>query len=98
MLVEVIFGIHNDDVHKMLQTSCIDKIYELIDSYMANLNSEIQQLNASLKQDQLQLAWENPLVNSIMQKIDLLTSFIRMIFRVFEKITKKNASFSEIYY
>ena len=39
---------------------------------------------------------ENPLVMSIMQKIDIIGSFVRMIFRVFEKITSR-ADFAQVY-
>lgn len=56
---------------------------------MNALNADILALNQSLKQDQLQLTRENPLVMSIMHKIDIIRSFIRMIYRVFEKVTNR---------
>lgn len=57
---------------------------------MINLNADILALNQSLKQDQLQLTRENPLVMSIMHKIDIIGAFIRMIYRVFEKVTARS--------
>ena len=44
-----------------------------------------QALTLRVQQDQLQFTTTNPLVQSVMQKIDLIGSFIRMIYRVFEK-------------
>ena len=39
---------------------------------------------------------ENPTVMSIMQKIDIIGSFVRMIFRIFEKVTNR-PDFASVY-
>lgn len=62
-------------------------MYEIIDSFMLNMNADIMALNASLKQDQLQLTIQNQHVMSIMQKIDLVNQFIRMVDRLMNKLT-----------
>ena len=54
-------------------------------------------LNNSLEQDQLQFTVQNPLVKNVMQKIDIIGAFIRMIFRVFEKVTQRQY-YNESYY
>ena len=64
---------------------------------MISLNADILSLNNSLKLDQLHFTRENPLVGNIMKKIDVIGSFIRMIFRVFEKLTGKT-QFQSAYY
>ena len=50
-----------------------------------------------LKEDQLLLTRENPHVVSILQKIDIISSFIRMIFRVFEKLFSGKENFATYY-
>lgn len=69
---------------------------KVIESQMLSLNADITGLNNTLKEDQLQLTRENPLVMSIMQKIDIIGSFVRMIYRVFEKLTSR-ADFAPVY-
>ena len=64
---------------------------------MGTLGVDISALNESLKQDQLQLTQQNPLVMSIMQKIDIIGSFIKMTYRVLEKVTQRS-SYSKAYY
>ena len=64
---------------------------------MGALNNHILQLNNMLKQDQLQLTRENEVVDQIMKKIDIVVSFIKMIFRVFEKTTSKGV-YHKCYY
>ena len=44
-------------------------------------------LNNTLTQDTSALTAENPQVSSIMAKLDLIGSFVRMLFRVLTKIT-----------
>ena len=89
MLTEALFSVENDSVHKKVQEVCLLKLFEIVDQQMIALNTDILALNISLKQDQLQLTRENPLVENIMQKIDIIGHFIRMILRVFEKTTSK---------
>lgn len=97
MLTEVMFSIGQDAVQLKIMEVCIAKLYHVIDQQMISLNADILALNNSLKQDQLHFTRENPLVGSIMYKIDIIGAFIRMIFRVFEKVTTKT-SFLAAYY
>ena len=97
MLTEALFSVENDAIHKKVQEVCILKLFEIIDQQMIALNADILALNISLKQDQLQLTRENPLVENIMLKIDIVGCFIRMIFRVFEKATAKPSKFMKSY-
>lgn len=62
-------------------------LYGAVENYLNLLNADILGLNTSLEQDQLQFTTQNPLVQSVMQKIDLISAFIRMIYRVLEKVT-----------
>jgi hypothetical protein len=64
---------------------------------MSQLNVDILALNNMLKEDQLLLTRENPHVVSILQKIDIISSFIRMIFRVFEKLFSGKENFATYY-
>jgi len=69
---------------------------------MMSLNNDILSLNLQIQNDQLQLDKDNALVKSILFKIDIISSFIRMMNRVLEKVTQHhrhhNQSFSKIYY
>lgn len=96
MLTEAIFSVNQNDVHEQANTICIHYLLQIVDQQMINLNADILALNQSLKQDQLQLTRENHFVMSIMQKIDIIGSFIRMIYRVFDKVTSR-AEFYKIY-
>lgn len=89
MLTEVMFSIGNDEVQTNIIETCITKLYAVVDQQMISLNADILNLNNSLKLDQLHFTRENPLVGNIMKKIDIVGGFIRMIFRVFEKVTGK---------
>jgi hypothetical protein len=89
MLTEVMFSIGNDEVQKRIIDTCLTKLYAVVDQQMVSLNADILNLNNSLKLDQLHFTRENPLVGNIMKKIDIVGGFIRMIFRVFEKVTGK---------
>lgn len=62
------------------------QIYKLVDQQLVSLNTDIQSLNGKIEQDQLQLTRENPLVDSIMIKIDLIGSFFRSIYRILENV------------
>jgi hypothetical protein len=64
---------------------------------MNALNADLLSLNTSLKEDQLQLTRENPVVGNIMNKIDIIGCFIKAMFRVLEKITNKSP-YSPSYY
>ena len=97
MLTEVMFSIGLDQTQLKIISICISKLYHVIDQQMISLNADILALNNSLKQDQLQFTRENPLVGSIMQKIDIIGAFIKMMYRVFEKVTTKT-SFLQAYY
>ena len=97
MLIEVMFALNQGDAHVKVNEICMGLQFRVVDHYMNALNADILSLNNSLKQDQLQLSRENPVVGSIMHKIDIIGCFIRMIYRVFEKITNKTA-FSPSYY
>jgi hypothetical protein len=97
MLTEVMFSIGQDQTQLKIISVCISKLYHVIDQQMISLNADILALNNSLKQDQLHFTRENPLVGSIMQKIDIIGAFIKMMYRVFEKVTTKT-SFLQAYY
>ena len=64
---------------------------------MNALNADLISLNTSLKEDQLQLTRENPVVGNIMNKIDIIGCFIKAMYRVLEKITAR-APYSPSYY
>lgn len=83
------FSLMTNEAHSQIMEKCMAQLYTTVDAFMFALNADIMALNNSLKQDQLQLTISNPLVSSIMHKIDIIGSFIKMIFRVFEKITSK---------
>ena len=72
-------------------------MYQTLDAFMNSLNADILGLNNTLKTDTLLLVKENPLVQSIMAKIDIITSFIRMTYRVLEKIALRNMLNSTYY-
>ena len=86
MLTEVMFVFSSLQISDMVLKSCIQRLYVLVEQLMSQLNVDILALNNMLKEDQLLLTRENPHVVSILQKIDIISSFIRMIFRVFEKL------------
>lgn len=97
MLTEVMFSIGIDQVQSKIIEVCITKLYQVIDQQMVALTADILALDNQLKQDQLCFTRENPIVGNIMYKIDIIQAFIRMIFRVFEKVTTKT-SFLDAYY
>ena len=86
-LTEVMMAIDNEVLQEMTHMLCMQNLYEVVDANMLNMNADIMALNASLKQDSLQLTIENPLVVSIMAKMDLVNNFIRMVDRVLNKLT-----------
>jgi len=89
MLTEAMFSIQDDQTQEMIVDICLSQLFKTVETYMLALNADIMLLNNSLVQDQLQLTVQNPLVANIMSKIDIVGSFIRMIFRVFEKVTQR---------
>jgi len=97
MLIEVMFAVNQGEAHVKVNELCMGLQFQVVDHYMNALNADLLSLNSSLVEDQLQLSRENPVVGSIMHKIDIIGCFIRMIYRVFEKITGKTA-FSPSYY
>lgn len=97
MLVESMFSIGCNQTHGLVMEICISSLYNAVENYMNFLNADILALNSSLEQDQLQFTCQNPLVMSVMQKIDLISAFIRTIYRVFEKLVQKNQYHSAYY-
>ena len=72
-------------------------MFQTLDAFMNSLNADILGLNNTLKTDSLQLVKGNPLVQSIMAKIDIITSFIRMTYRVLEKLSNRGILTSTYY-
>lgn len=97
MLTEVMFVFSSLQISDMVLKSCIQRLYVLVEQLMSQLNVDILALNNMLKEDQLLLTRENPHVVSILQKIDIVSSFIRMIFRVFEKLFSGKENFATYY-
>ena len=97
MLTEVMFVFSSLQISDMVLKSCIQRLYVLVEQLMSQLNVDILALNNMLKEDQLLLTRENPHVVSILQKIDIISSFIRMIFRVFEKLFSGKENFATYY-
>lgn len=92
MLVEVMYSNACNQTHTLVIEECMGNFYRAIENYLNLLNADILALNTSLEQDQLQFTTQNPLVQSVMQKIDLISAFIRMIYRVLEKVTQSSGS------
>jgi hypothetical protein len=92
------FSMNCNATHSLVLEQCMGQLYQAVDTYMFSLNADILALNTSLQQDQLQFTTTNPLVQSVMQKIDLIGSFIRMIYRVFEKCTHRDGHYNHAYY
>lgn len=97
LLAEVTFSLNCPETHLTVLQQCMPKLYQSVETFMFNLNADIMALNNTLKQDQLQLTTMNPTVQSVMQKLDLIGAFIRMILRTLEKCTSRN-QFSPAYY
>jgi hypothetical protein len=97
MLTEVMFVFSSPLISEMVLKSCVQRLYILVEQLMSQLNVDILALNNMLKEDQLLLTRDNPHVVSIMQKIDIISSFIRMIFRVFEKLFTGKENYATYY-
>ena len=97
MLTDAMFSLGEDKSLKIIQEVCVTQLCIVVEQQMIALNNHILSLNNVLKQDQLQLTRENEVVDQIMKKIDIVVSFIKMIFRVFEKTTSKGV-YHKCYY
>ena len=89
MLTEVMFSIQRPDLQQIMFDDCMAKLQILIKSILEQLSNDILGLSNALANDQLQLVAENPQVGVIMQKLDIVGSFVRMLYRVIQKITQK---------
>ena len=87
MLTEAFYGLQSEEVHGQIHDIVLGQMFQTLDASMNSLNADILGLNNTLKTDSLQLVKENPLVQSIMARIDIITSFIRMTYRVLEKLS-----------